>query len=251
MFSSLAGMPLSEYIRRRRMTVAAADVLGDRRPAGHRGAVRIRLDRGIRPRVPGGARRQPRRSAPRRRPPSHTTAAQVPPDRRREHHHGHPHRRSTGLPARRPRRSRAAHPRRRQPAHPSAHRLPARSGARSAQGTEQHRTGRTAPGERRRRPRLHRGQRADLPARRRRHRRNAGARRISTRSRFRPAPGRCSAPQGAYPAALQSAWAATATDWFPSNPWRLRPGPSIVAVLDRAADFSTATCELWLPVERA
>ena len=29
MFSSLAGMPLSEYIRRRRMTVAAADVLGE------------------------------------------------------------------------------------------------------------------------------------------------------------------------------------------------------------------------------
>jgi len=56
---------------------------------------------------------------------------------------------------------------------------------------------------------------------------------------------------GPYPAALQSTWAATATDWFPSNPWRLRPGPSIVAVLDRAADFSTATCELWLPVERA
>ncbi|GAA3636509.1 AraC family transcriptional regulator [Microbacterium awajiense] len=55
---------------------------------------------------------------------------------------------------------------------------------------------------------------------------------------------------GAYPDALQDAWAATATDWFPSNPWRLRPGPSIVAVLDRAADFRTATCELWLPVER-
>ena len=29
MFSSLAGMPLSEYVRRRRMAVAAADVLGD------------------------------------------------------------------------------------------------------------------------------------------------------------------------------------------------------------------------------
>lgn len=29
MFSSLAGMPLSEYIRRRRMSVAAADILGD------------------------------------------------------------------------------------------------------------------------------------------------------------------------------------------------------------------------------
>jgi len=56
---------------------------------------------------------------------------------------------------------------------------------------------------------------------------------------------------GSYPGSLQSTWAATATDWFPSNPWRLRPGPSIVAVLDRAEDFSTATTELWLPVERA
>lgn len=56
--------------------------------------------------------------------------------------------------------------------------------------------------------------------------------------------------EGPYPTALQSTWAATASDWFPSNPWRLRPGPSIVAVLDRAPDFSTATCELWLPVER-
>lgn len=56
---------------------------------------------------------------------------------------------------------------------------------------------------------------------------------------------------GPYPAALQEAYAQSAAEWFPSNPWRLRPGPSIVAVLDRAADFSTATCELWLPVERA
>ena len=55
---------------------------------------------------------------------------------------------------------------------------------------------------------------------------------------------------GAYPAALQQTWAATATEWFPSNPWQLRPGPSIVAVLERADDFSTATTELWLPVER-
>ncbi|MFG2076013.1 AraC family transcriptional regulator [Nonomuraea maritima] len=56
---------------------------------------------------------------------------------------------------------------------------------------------------------------------------------------------------GPYPQALQTAWAATATEWFPSNPWRLRPGPSIVAVLERAADFSSATCELWMPVEPA
>lgn len=56
---------------------------------------------------------------------------------------------------------------------------------------------------------------------------------------------------GPYPATLQTVWAATATEWFPSNPWRLRPGPEVVAVLDRADDFSTATVELWLPVEPA
>ncbi|RQX00628.1 AraC family transcriptional regulator [Micromonospora inaquosa] len=56
---------------------------------------------------------------------------------------------------------------------------------------------------------------------------------------------------GPHPQALQKTWAATATEWFPSNPWRLRPGPSIVAILERADDFSTATCELWLPIEPA
>lgn len=54
---------------------------------------------------------------------------------------------------------------------------------------------------------------------------------------------------GPYPAALQKTWADAATQWFPSNPWRWAPGPEIVAVLDRADDFSTATTELWLPVE--
>lgn len=52
------------------------------------------------------------------------------------------------------------------------------------------------------------------------------------------------------PQTLQDVWAATATEWFPSNPWRLRPGPEVVAVLERAEDLSTATVELWLPVER-
>ncbi len=56
---------------------------------------------------------------------------------------------------------------------------------------------------------------------------------------------------GPHPQALQSTWAATASEWFPSNPWRLRPGPSMVAVLEHADDFTTATCELWLPVEPA
>ncbi len=54
---------------------------------------------------------------------------------------------------------------------------------------------------------------------------------------------------GAYPDTVQALWSATATEWFPSNPWRLRPGPEVVAVLDSADDFSTATVELWLPVE--
>ncbi|GAA1646686.1 AraC family transcriptional regulator [Actinoplanes couchii] len=46
--------------------------------------------------------------------------------------------------------------------------------------------------------------------------------------------------EGPQPETLQRIWAATATEWFPSNPWRLRAAPEIVA-----------TGELWLPVEPA
>lgn len=56
---------------------------------------------------------------------------------------------------------------------------------------------------------------------------------------------------GDHPAALQQVFAGSATEWFPSNPWRLRPGPSIVSMVEHAPDFSTATCDVWLPVERA
>ncbi|MFC4044603.1 GyrI-like domain-containing protein [Dactylosporangium siamense] len=56
---------------------------------------------------------------------------------------------------------------------------------------------------------------------------------------------------GPHPQTLQKAWATAAAAWFPFNPWRLRPGPEIVAVLKPTNDFSTATCELWLPVEPA
>src|SRR5699024_6764647 len=55
---------------------------------------------------------------------------------------------------------------------------------------------------------------------------------------------------GGHPAALQSLWAATATERFPANPWRLRPAPSMLPSLDHAPDSSTATCEVWFPVER-
>ena len=57
--------------------------------------------------------------------------------------------------------------------------------------------------------------------------------------------------EGPHPTALQEAWAATATTWFPSQPWRLRPGPEIVAMLAWDSDAETATCDLWLPVEPA
>jgi AraC family transcriptional regulator len=56
------------------------------------------------------------------------------------------------------------------------------------------------------------------------------------------------ASSGPFPETLQRLWAATATEWFPSNPWRLRPGPSVLRYLELTATH--ATCELWLPVER-
>lgn len=55
---------------------------------------------------------------------------------------------------------------------------------------------------------------------------------------------------GPHPSALQDAYAASASEWFPSNLWRLRPAPSIVSILEHADDFSTATYELWFPIER-
>ena len=54
---------------------------------------------------------------------------------------------------------------------------------------------------------------------------------------------------GPFPDTLQRTWAATATDWFPSNPWRLRPGPSIVRYLELTE--TSATCEIWMPIEPA
>nr|WP_201468873.1 AraC family transcriptional regulator [Microbacterium hydrocarbonoxydans] len=57
------------------------------------------------------------------------------------------------------------------------------------------------------------------------------------------------AASGPFPETLQSLWAATATEWFPSNPWRLRPGPSIVRYLEFSGTH--ASCELWLAIEPA
>lgn len=57
------------------------------------------------------------------------------------------------------------------------------------------------------------------------------------------------ASRGPFPQTLQQLWAATSTDWFPSNPWRLRPGPSVLRYLELTDTY--ADCELWMPVERS
>ncbi|MEU0315168.1 AraC family transcriptional regulator [Nocardioides sp. NPDC006273] len=56
------------------------------------------------------------------------------------------------------------------------------------------------------------------------------------------------ASSGPHPKTLQRLWASTATDWFPSNPWRLRPGPSVLRYLELTETY--ASCEIWMPVEK-
>ncbi|GAA2667293.1 MULTISPECIES: AraC family transcriptional regulator [Actinosynnema] len=54
---------------------------------------------------------------------------------------------------------------------------------------------------------------------------------------------------GEFPRALQEMWRDVFTQWFPSNPYRSRPGPEILSstVFD---DGKTAEAELWIPVEK-
>ncbi|KNB52563.1 AraC family transcriptional regulator [Streptomyces caatingaensis] len=55
---------------------------------------------------------------------------------------------------------------------------------------------------------------------------------------------------GPAPEAIQLLWRDVFTEWFPSNPYRSRPGPEILRTR-LSADKSEADAELWLPVERA
>ncbi len=55
------------------------------------------------------------------------------------------------------------------------------------------------------------------------------------------------ASSGAFPETLQRLWPAAFTEWFPTHPWELRPGPELVR-MQPSADWSTADCELWLPI---
>ncbi|MEU3830975.1 AraC family transcriptional regulator [Streptomyces sp. NPDC029080] len=54
---------------------------------------------------------------------------------------------------------------------------------------------------------------------------------------------------GPAPEAIQVLWRDVFTAWFPSNLYRSRPGPEILR-MRMSADGSEADAELWLPVER-
>ncbi|WP_405854500.1 AraC family transcriptional regulator [Streptomyces sp. NBC_00090] len=55
--------------------------------------------------------------------------------------------------------------------------------------------------------------------------------------------------EGPFPKTLQYLWRDVFTQWFPSNPYASRPGPELLAVAP-SEDWTTARAELWIPVER-
>ncbi|MER0242086.1 AraC family transcriptional regulator [Streptomyces sp. HSW2009] len=57
------------------------------------------------------------------------------------------------------------------------------------------------------------------------------------------------ASSGAFPQALQYLWRDVFTQWFPANPYQSRPGPEILRTR-LSADATEADAELWIPVER-
>ncbi|MFF1273023.1 GyrI-like domain-containing protein [Streptomyces marokkonensis] len=54
---------------------------------------------------------------------------------------------------------------------------------------------------------------------------------------------------GPVPEAIQHLWRDVFTEWFPSNPYRSRPGPEVLRTR-MSPDGTEADAELWLPVER-
>ncbi|CAL9408805.1 hypothetical protein SUDANB106_01623 [Streptomyces sp. enrichment culture] len=55
--------------------------------------------------------------------------------------------------------------------------------------------------------------------------------------------------EGEFPRAVQYLWRDVFTQWFPSNPYRARPGPEI-ARTRLSEDGKRARAQLWIPVER-
>ncbi|WP_228989990.1 AraC family transcriptional regulator [Streptomyces sp. DH8] len=56
--------------------------------------------------------------------------------------------------------------------------------------------------------------------------------------------------EGEFPQALQYLWRDVFTQWFPSNPYASRPGPEILRVR-LTEEGKRAEAELWIPVERS
>ncbi|MEU0100233.1 AraC family transcriptional regulator [Streptomyces sp. NPDC006267] len=56
--------------------------------------------------------------------------------------------------------------------------------------------------------------------------------------------------EGEFPQALQYLWRDVFTQWFPSNPYASRPGPEILRVR-LSEEGKRAEAELWIPVERS
>ncbi|MEV1044746.1 AraC family transcriptional regulator [Streptomyces sp. NPDC049916] len=55
--------------------------------------------------------------------------------------------------------------------------------------------------------------------------------------------------EGAFPQAIQYLWRDVYTQWFPSNPYVSRPSPEILRI-EPSGDGTWAQTELWIPVER-
>ncbi|MEU4356146.1 AraC family transcriptional regulator [Streptomyces virginiae] len=56
--------------------------------------------------------------------------------------------------------------------------------------------------------------------------------------------------RGPYPSALQELWRDVFTQWFPSNPYASRPGPELL--LTQPVEVGAETdSQLWIPVERS
>ncbi|MFG2843990.1 GyrI-like domain-containing protein [Kitasatospora sp. NPDC048296] len=56
--------------------------------------------------------------------------------------------------------------------------------------------------------------------------------------------------KGAFPQALQEMWGDVASQWFPSNPYEARPGPEVLKTRF-VPGTGDAEAELWIPVARA
>lgn len=53
---------------------------------------------------------------------------------------------------------------------------------------------------------------------------------------------------GEFPHAIQHLWRDVYTEWFPSNPYRSRPGPELLRT-EVSEDGARGEAELWIPVE--